>query len=274
MPELPEVEVIRRGLEPLIREKQFAKPALLFPGSVRHPSPEEFQLRLTGRRVTGLQREGKYLLIQLDRGELVVHLRMTGRLVYLERETDTGRHLRAVLPFVDGGALYFSDMRKFGGLWLLENREQRNLTGLHRLGPDIYEGASPAQFYSLVRLRPRATIKPLLLNQHFLAGMGNIYVDESLFRCGIHPCRMVRSLSDEEIFSLYRAVRAVLDEAIRHGGTSSRDYRDARGEEGGFQHQLAVYGRKGQSCRCGALIQRIVVGGRGTHYCPRCQQEE
>lgn len=273
MPELPEVEVIRRGLEPLIRGRRFAKPELLFPGAVRYPSPEDFRRRLARRRVAGLERKGKYLLVRLERGELVAHLRMTGRLIYREQGAIADPHLRAALPFEGGGALFFSDMRKFGGLWLLDNKAERSFTGMHRLGPDILEEVDRARFLSLVRKRPRARIKPLLLDQHFLAGLGNIYVDESLFHSGIHPCREAASLTREEIIGLYRSVRAVLEEGIRYGGTSSRDYRDARGEQGVYQHRLAVYGRKGLSCRCGAEIRRIVVAGRGTYYCPQCQRQ-
>lgn len=271
MPELPEVEVIRRGLEPLVRGKEFAGADIKFAGSIRYPSPEEFSRLLRGRRIEGLSRWGKYLLLGLDRGELVVHLRMTGRLVYLEEGKPPGRHLRVVLPFTDGTLLYFSDVRKFGGLWLLENQAMRFRAGLHRLGPDIYEEVDRDRFAQLLRTQPRSKLKPLLLDQHLVAGLGNIYVDESLNRSGLHPCRTVSSLTGAEICRLYGAIRAVLEEGIRYGGTSARDYVDARGERGGFQERLAVYGQKGRSCRCGATIERIVVAGRGTYICPRCQ---
>ena len=146
--------------------------------------------------------------------------------------------------------------------------------GMHRLGPDIYEQVTEEKFLELLQKRPRARLKPLLLDQLFVAGLGNIYVDESLHRCRLHPCREAGSLSREEGKALFRAIRAVLEEGIRCGGTSSRDYRDARGEKGTFQERLAVYGRKGCLCRCGAAIERIVVAGRGTYYCPRCQEEK
>jgi len=271
MPELPEVEVIRRGLEPLIRKKEFAGPEIEFAGSIRYPSPGQFCRLLRGRRIEGLSRWGKYLLIGLDRGELVVHLRMTGRLVYLEVGEPPRRHLRVVLPFTDGTTLYFSDMRKFGGLWLFENEAMRFRAGLHRLGPDIYEQVDRESFVRLLHTRPRSKLKPLLLNQHFVAGLGNIYVDESLYRSGLHPCRTVSTLTTAEISRLYDAIRSVLEEGIRYGGTSARDYVGARGERGGFQERLAVYGHKGRTCRCGATIERIVVAGRGTYICPRCQ---
>ncbi len=272
MPELPEVEVIRRGLSPLVCEKRFARPKLISPGSVRYPDPGQFCEKLSGRKVIALSRCGKYLLIELDRGFLVVHLRMTGRLVYLEQGKPPAEHLRVQMPYTDGSLLYFSDMRKFGGLWLLDSRAEFSRTGMHRLGPDIYEQVSQEQFVALMSKRPRARLKALLLNQHFVAGLGNIYVDESLFRSGLHPCREVGSLSPEETRVLFRSIRDVLEEAICYGGSSSRDYRDALGERGAFQEQFSVYGRKGHHCSCGAVIERIVVAGRGTHYCPGCQR--
>ncbi len=274
MPELPEVETIRRGLEPLIANKVFTRPVLLFPGSIRHPEPDRFCEQLEGRRIIAVKRHGKYLLLELDCGLLVVHLRMTGRLVYLEKGEPPSGHLRVVLPFQDGSFLYFSDMRKFGGLWLLESKDDLSPAGMHRLGPDIYEQVTEEKFLELLQKRPRARLKPLLLDQLFVAGLGNIYVDESLHRCRLHPCREAGSLSREEGKALFRAIRAVLEEGIRCGGTSSRDYRDARGEKGTFQERLAVYGRKGCLCRCGAAIERTVVAGRGTYYCPRCQEEK
>lgn len=271
MPELPEVEVIRRGLAPLIRGKEFDRPRIYFPGVVRHPSPEKLCRILPGRRVREPARKGKYLLLHLDRGILVFHLRMTGRLVYGSGGLPAGRHLHVELPFTGGSALYFSDMRKFGGLWLLENESEYPLAGLHRLGLDMLEEAGEAQFVSLLRERPRSRVKPLLLDQRFVCGLGNIYTDESLFRAGIHPCRAAGSLSAAEAGRLYRAIRAVLEDGIDCGGTTSRDYRDARGERGSFQDRLAVYGRAGEKCRCGATIARTVVAGRGTYLCPRCQ---
>jgi formamidopyrimidine-DNA glycosylase len=273
MPELPEVEVIRRGLELRICGKTFARPKLIFTGSVRYPEPDQFSEKLTGRRVTALKRRGKYLLVELDRGILVVHLRMTGRLVYQKQGAPPDEHLRVLLPFSDGSLLYYSDMRKFGGLWLLESRTELSRTGMHRLGPDIYEQVSKEQFITLIARRPRARIKSLLLDQHFVAGLGNIYVDESLFHSKIHPCRLAGSLSSEESRTLFQSIRDVLEKAIYCGGASSRDYRDALGERGAFQEQFYVYGRKGYLCACGAVIERMIVAGRGTHYCPGCQKD-
>ena len=278
MPELPEVEVIRRGLAPLVIGKEFTTPLIHFHGAVHYPEPEQFCRLLRGRRIREVDRKGKHLLFLLDRGMLLAHLRMTGMLIYRfpgEKDGGCGRrveHLRLKLPFTGGGALCFYDQRKFGGFRLLEKDEEWDAAGLPHLGPDMWEEADEITFLKLLQSRPRARIKPLLLDQGFVAGMGNIYTDESLFRSGIHPCRPVSSLTKEESRRLYRAIREVLARGIACGGTTTRDYRDARGAAGLFQEQLAVYGCKGEPCpRCGRLIERTVTAGRGTYYCPHCQ---
>ncbi len=279
MPELPEVEVIRRELTPLVCGKIFARPAVYYRRAIFSPEPEEFSCRLQGRSVTGMGRKGKYLLFKLDRGTLLAHLRMTGKLLYgfpgkaMENPTAPERDLRVKLPFTGGDALYFYDMRKFGGFWLLDEQDSSQPAGFSRLGPDIWEQVDEDKFLTLLQARLRARVKPLLLDQHFVAGMGNIYTDESLFRSGIHPCRPVASLSAEESRRLYRAVRAVLTEGIACGGTTTRDYRNVYGGSGSFQEMLKVYGRKGEPCfRCSCPIERIVVAGRGTYFCPHCQE--
>lgn len=274
MPELPEVEVVRRGLEPLVKGKTFAVPKIVFTGSVRYPSPSLFLRKLPGQRVCRLKRKGKYLSVELESGgELVVHLRMTGRLVYLGEGVPPDEHLRVVLPFTGGQLLYFSDMRKFGGIWLLKGKEEHHLCGMGRLGPDILDQIDKGSFIDLVHSRPGAGIKGLLLNQYYVAGLGNIYTDESLYRSAIHPLRKAGTLSREEVATLYDSIDEVLKEGIGLGGTSSRDYRDGLGNKGGFQERLKVYGRKGDSCSCGCAITRIRVAGRGTYYCPSCQKE-
>ena len=280
MPELPEVEVIRRELAPLVCGKEFAAPVIHFPGAVNYPAPERFRRLLGGRSIRELGRKGKYLFFRLNRGTLLAHLRMTGRLIYGSTGAPAAgdsalqpKHLRLELPFTGGGALYFYDQRKFGGFWLLEHPGEWESAGLPRLGPDIWEEVDEAAFLALLQARSRARIKPLLLDQGFVAGMGNIYTDESLFRSGIHPCRRVSTLSEKERRNLYRAIREVLAEGIACGGTTTRDYLDARGSAGSFQERLAVYGCKGEPCpRCGRPVERTATAGRGTYFCPRCQK--
>lgn len=273
MPELPEVEVIRRELGPLIIGKMFAEVCLDAPNTVQYPAPQEFIARLKGRAVEGLKRKGKYLMILLDCGVLVVHLRMTGNLVYSpDGKPQETRFLRATLGFSDGSALHFSDMRRFGRLWLVEDEASLLEQVLKKTGPDIYEELSREQFVEKLQARNKTRVKALLLDQRFASGMGNIYTDECLFRCGLHPERPVSSICRKESGALYDAIQAVLREGIEHGGTSFRDYRNASGALGEFQARLNVYGRNKETCRCGAFIERTVVAGRGTYYCPRCQK--
>lgn len=276
MPELPEVEVIRRELQPAVKGKIFSTPRLIFPGSVRFPSPAGFVNQLPGCRIADLQRKGKYLIFNLCRGMLLIHLRMTGRLLFSDNRLANPDYpyLRVVLPFDDHTALYFCDKRKLGGIWL--NFSEKDLPdGFVNLGPDIYRQVDRQRFAELLKNRRRAMIKPLLLNQRVLSGLGNIYTDESLFLCSIHPRRQAGSLSPEEIDSLYGAICQLLHKGIHCGGASIRDFRNAGNQEGSFQHCLEVYGRQGKPCRrCGTPVARITVGGRGTYFCPGCQKEQ
>ncbi|MFO7951688.1 MAG: bifunctional DNA-formamidopyrimidine glycosylase/DNA-(apurinic or apyrimidinic site) lyase [Bacillota bacterium] len=276
MPELPEVEVIRRELAPLIEGKIFAKPLLEFPSTIESPAPDLFVSRLEGRKIINTGRKGKYLLIYLDQGILVVHLRMTGNLIYVpekyEVEPEEDRFLRLTLPFNDGSSLRYCDMRRFGRLWLVERERELKEKVLKNVGPDIFEDLCCEDFLKLLENRKTARLKPLLLDQNFVAGMGNIYTDECLYRCGLHPRRQVADLNRAEAEELYRQIRQVLTEGIKYGGTTFRDYRTSSGALGDFQSRLVVYGRKGETCRCGTPIEKITVGGRATYYCPRCQE--
>ncbi len=273
MPELPEVETIRCELEPLIRGKTFARPILHIFSTVEYPTPEEFTAGLEGRTVSGLTRRGKYLFINLDQGILTVHLRMTGNLVYSETgRPRQERFLRASLPFTDNTALHYFDMRRFGRLWLVVDDNELNRLVLKRVGPDIFNEVSCEDFLAMLDRRRHSKLKALLLDQGFVSGMGNIYTDECLYRCGFHPERRVSSLNHAEAEELYRAIQDVLADGIRYGGTTFRDYRNAGGALGEFQSKLDVYGRRNETCRCGTAIEKKVVAGRGTYYCPRCQK--
>ncbi len=275
MPELPEVETIRRELEELIPGKTFSSPVIHDPTTIESPDPEEFASSLTGRTVVLVSRRGKYLIINLDRGKLVVHLRMTGNLIYSPDGCFSGeRFLRLSLPFLDGSALHYADMRRFGRLWYVSGEKELEKKVLKNVGPDIYNELNCEAFEKMLAKREKRGLKALLLDQGFAAGMGNIYTDECLFRCGFNPGRQVCSLSNNERKKLYQSIRSVLEDGIAYGGTSFRDYRNAAGALGDFQNKLDVYNRAGEKCtRCGAQIIKTVVAGRGTYYCPSCQPE-
>lgn len=227
-------------------------------------APDAMSQGLSGRRILSLERQGKYLIFHLDSGWMTVHLRMTGRLLIDGQRT---AWTRAELAFDDGHALIFEDVRQFGRLlWYPEYPAD-----VARLGPDAL-GLEADVFVSLLKSR-RTKVKPLLLNQQILCGLGNIYVDEALHRARIHPLAIAERLSRARLLRLHRAVAEVLDEALAAGGSSISDYVDADGRRGKFQLAHRVYGRADQPCpACGASIRRIVVGQRGTHFCPRCQR--
>ncbi len=272
MPELPEVEHIARGLQARLPGRTIEAVETRWPGALATHSPETLAEALQGRTFRSVARRGKYLLLELPPDWLIVHLRMTGRLLYCPTphpSWEAHPHVHVIL-YLDGKArLYYQDTRKFGRLYLAQDPQE--IVG--GLGPEPLEPAlTPERLGALLHGRHRQ-LKPLLLDQRTLAGMGNIYVDEALWRAQLHPLLYSDSLTEEQVRRLHASIRHVLEEAIAHGGTTLRDYRGPGNEPGEHQYALAVYGRAGEACpRCGGAIQRIVVGQRGTHVCPLCQQ--
>jgi formamidopyrimidine-DNA glycosylase len=274
MPELPEVETIRRDLLPLLKGHAFTH-VWVSPDALRLvqvPPLADFARLLSGRRIEDISRRGKFLVFHLSGGlYLVVHLRMTGALLHRPSSAPPDRYVRAVLSLDDGSELRFSDLRKFGALWLVPDPS----TVLGRLGPEPLErGLTPSLLRELTARR-RAPIKSLLLDQRALAGVGNIYADEALFAAGLHPQRPAASLSDSEVKRLHKAIRRVLTEALEDRGASFSDYVDASGQEGRHQFRVQVFRRTGQPCYvCGREIARVKVAGRSSHFCPACQPLE
>ena len=272
MPELPEVETIVNQLRPCLRGRQIEAVWVGWERIVDRPPAEEFRRRLQGQTFVAAERRGKFLLFPLRSGDtLLVHLRMTGRLLLQPCDVELDQHTHAVLTLDDGQRLHYRDPRKFGRLYLVDDPQE--VVG--RLGPEPLAADFDATALAAQLADQRARIKSLLLDQRVLAGLGNIYADEALFRAAIHPLRLGQSLAAEEIARLYAAVRAVLSEAIAAQGSTLRDYRSASGQSGRFQEQLQVFRRQGESCpRCGTVLERIRVGGRSTHFCPRCQSAD
>jgi formamidopyrimidine-DNA glycosylase len=263
MPELPEVETVLRTLVPHLTGRKILAVRYFSPLAAGGQS-EAMAEGLTGRRILKLERKGKYLLFHLDAGWMTVHLRMTGKLLVDGERTPW---TRTELELDNGHALVFEDVRQFGRL--LWSRDFP--ADVARLGPDAL-GLEAEEFIAAVH-KHRANLKPLLLNQRVLAGLGNIYVDEALHRAGIHPLANATQLSRKRLLRLHRAVSEVLAEAIAAGGSSISDYVDAEGRRGWFQTAHRVYGREGEPCpNCQTPIRRIVVSQRGTHFCPRCQR--
>jgi len=272
LPELPEVETIRRDLEPLVLGVTIVGVELFWSGSIARPSAQEFEGLITGRTILRLGRRGKYLIFLLSGGwNLVVHLAMTGRLLVNQVKRD--KHTRAVFHLEDESDLLFVNMRKFGRLYLVKDAQE--VVG--QLGPEPLEAEFTPQRFAHLLANRRGALKPLLLNQHFLAGLGNIYANEAPFVAELHPLRRADTLSPAEVERLYKAIRSVLEEAIEDGGTTlgdtPGDYRRPSGEKGKHQERLQVFQRTGGPCpRCGATIERMVLGGRGTYFCPHCQR--
>lgn len=273
MPELPEVETVCRSLAQELAGRSIAAVrALRWERLIEAPSAAELCADLCDRAVLRVERRAKYILIRLDREQtLVIHLRMTGQVLLADPADPIDKHTHIILELDDGRELRFRDPRKFGRWWLLDPPGLAALDG--RLGPEPLDPLfTPAALRERIGAR-RMAIKPVLLDQSVVAGVGNIYADEALWRAEIHPLRSAAALSDEEIAALQQAIVAALASGIERRGTSFSDYRDARGQAGDNQHHLYAYGRAGKPCaRCGAPIERIVVAQRSTHLCPHCQQ--
>jgi formamidopyrimidine-DNA glycosylase len=282
MPELPEVETIVRDLRPHLEGRVVADVQVSWPRTIAEPPEdvERFRAGVVGRRIASVRRRGKLIWLCLDDGQsLLIHLRMSGRLVLQPAESD--RHLRVTISLAHAGAstdgggkpershLYFYDQRKFGRIWLTGDAVRM----VALLGPEPLASDFSPEELAMRLAKRRGALKPLLLNQRVIAGLGNIYADEALFCAGLHPRRAANTLNMEEIIRLHAAIQMVLQQAVGlHGTTFDGLFVRPDGEEGRHQEGLRVYGQAGLPClRCGTLIERIVVGGRGTHICPRCQ---
>ena len=290
MPELPEVETIRRELERVLVGQRIESGEILWPGTIKPLSPKQFLKQIVGQKIRQVERRAKVLLIELGDNHLGIHLKMTGQLVYKPQDStlkpskveslitwwhpqpNLFQHTRAIFTLNDGSKLYFNDLRKFGWLklWSSETKE----AWLARFGR---EPLSP-QFNlktlaTIFQCYPDRQLKQILLDQTLIAGLGNIYVDESCFAARLRPARRLKTLQSSEIKKLHWAVKKILKLAIAKGGTSARDYRRSDGSRGGFVPHLKVYGRGGRPCKiCRTPITKIKLAGRGTHFCPRCQR--
>lgn len=273
MPELPEVELIRRYIDSQVAGKRIGRIDSLLPRMWRNTTAEVASQILTDAVITGVKRRGKYLVLSMEDGTLlIVHLKLTGRLIY--RSTPrTERFDRVLFYLDDGSVLAFGDIRTLGALYLFASAKDIDLPGLLQMGVEPLSTAfTGAKLYAMTS-RHSTPIKVFLLNQKYVAGIGNIYADEALFLARIHPRRRADSLTEKECASLHRAIRKVLRDSLERGGTSFRDYRNGEGKAGHNQEYLAVYGRAGKPCvRCKRILEDTVLGGRHTVYCSHCQK--
>lgn len=279
MPELPEVETLRRDLLRHLPGEKVRQVQVLRPDSVGYPDdPEAFKSGMAGQVFTDrMLRRGKYLVLDLESGAaLGVHLRMSGRLLWREAGEPDESHLRVRFELEGGHELRFEDLRVFGRLWLVPpgTPAHQVIRGLVPLGPEPFEAVFGGG-YLLEQFRGRSqAVKSALLDQRLVAGVGNIYADEALFSSGIHPATSVGNLDAAALERLARSVIDVLQEGIAHRGTTLRNYTDAQGVNGNYAGTARVYGRRGEPCRvCQVPIERIRLGGRSTHFCPKCQSD-
>ncbi|MBL7070349.1 MAG: bifunctional DNA-formamidopyrimidine glycosylase/DNA-(apurinic or apyrimidinic site) lyase [Candidatus Omnitrophica bacterium] len=266
MPELPEVETIKRELVRAVCGKKIVEVLVYNPKVIRQPGRREFINGLRDVRIKRILRKGKLLLLELSSGKtLAIHLKMTGQLIY----PGVGRDCRAAFKFSNGRYLDFRDQRLFGDLRLVD--DWRDLKFIKELGPEP-SGVSLDKFKTMIAAR-KTKIKPLLLDQTFISGIGNLYAAEALFRARIHPARAANSLSEKEQGLLFKEIQDTLTEAIRHKGSSVDQYVQVNGRSGSYVKYHKVYARRGKAClRCGGPIKRISLGGRGTYFCPKCQK--
>lgn len=272
MPELPEVETVRRGLTKLVEGSTIKSVDVLYPKMVNLP-PKDFENALKGKKIDRIDRRGKYLLIRLsDHLTIVSHLRMEGKYDVEPDGAPLDKHTHVVFHLTNGRELRYNDTRKFGRMNLVDTGTEMSVAGLKTIGPEPTEQALTLDYITAIFKKSRKVIKPFLLDQSNIAGLGNIYADEVLWLSKINPKQPVNSLKPAQIKRLRKNIITEIQMAIDGHGTTVHSYSTAYGEAGNFQNHLNVYGRQGEPCpRCGTKIVKIKLAQRGTHYCPKCQ---
>ena len=274
MPELPEVETVRRGLEKLILGKKIASLVIRYPKMIK-TDLDQFQKELPGQVIQSMGRRGKYLLFYLTDKILISHLRMEGKYFYYPDQVPERKHAHVLIHFEDGGTLVYEDVRKFGTMELLAPELLEAYFVSKKLGPEPTEQNFDLENFIGALKKSKKPIKSHLLDQTLVAGLGNIYVDEVLWRAQVHPARPSQSLTRVEASAIHDQTISVLGQAVEKGGSTIRTYTNAFGEDGTMQDFHQVYDKTGEACsRCGAIIEKIQLGGRGTHFCPKCQRRK
>lgn len=272
MPEMPEVETVRRTLDPLMRGKTIKDVTVWYPKIIMGDS-EAVAKKLIGKKVLGVDRYGKYLLIRLsDNLTLVSHLRMEGKYRITTPDTPKEKHEHVQFIFTDGSAIRYDDVRKFGRMHLVETGTERQTTGIRNLGPEPNTVEFNVECFYHELSKKKKNIKNTLLDQKVVCGLGNIYVDEVLWQSKIHPLSSAQKIPYDVVEKLHDNINATIKEAIEEKGTTVHSFLNAAGETGGYQNKLKVYGHVGEACpRCGTILEKIKVNGRGTTFCPHCQ---
>lgn len=271
MPELPEVETTRRGIEPLVVNKVIDQ-VRIYNASLRWPVPQELTRVLPGQSIAAVGRRSKYLLFVFSKGTLIVHLGMTGHLRVDNVQSEKRKHDHVEITFTDGTALRYNDSRRFGSI-LWTTADPRQHVRLAALGPEPFDSTFNAAYLYTVSRKRKLAVKPFLMDAHVVVGVGNIYASEALYRAGISPLRPAGKVSKAAYQALVQSVKTILNEAISVGGTTIRDFSNSEGKPGYFSQELRVYGRTGQTCKaCNTPIKQVKLGQRSTFYCPVCQK--
>jgi len=274
MPELPEVQTVVDTLYPRVIDKEIIAVEVKRDELIANVDAKEFENKLIGAKIENVRRRGKYIIIELDNSYyLVGHLRMTGYFFYTQKDSKVSKYDCIFFKFKGEDELRLGSKRKFTRIYLVD--DLKDAGSLTKLGPEPLSDEFTLERLKEMIAKRKGKMKPLLLNQRFLAGLGNIYVDEALFLSKIHPLRTADTLQDDEIERLYHAIVKVLSDGVEHRGTTKWDYVDASGESGSHQNYLMIYDKEGEECsECGTKIEKIKVGGRGTYFCPACQKQE
>ena len=272
MPELPEVETIRQTLKQLVIGEEIESIQVNWENIIKYPLVEDFKYLLVNQSIQDINRRGKFLKFYFDQHVLVSHLRMEGNYSVHKQDEPYDKHTHIIFNFSSGKSLRYRDVRKFGTMHVFKKGEQNNVKPLNQLGPEPFDEAFTIDYFAERLQKTTRMIKAVLLDQSVVAGLGNIYVDETLFKANIHPMRRARTLSHKEITALRAFAIETLQEAIEQGGTTIRSYIDGHGDMGMFQQKLYVYGQAEEPCQvCSEKVEKIKVSGRGTHICPSCQ---
>ena len=273
MPELPEVQTVLSTLEHLIAGKKITQIDVLWDNILENVEKMEFTTSLIGKSFQQFKRKGKYLIFHLEDETLVSHLRMEGKFYYYKNNVIPNKHTHIVFHFDDGSSLHYHDVRKFGRMYLYHKEEE--LKALSVLGLEPWDKSLNVNYLNQKIRNRKLSVKQLLLDQSIIAGIGNIYASEILFRIQTHPLTLANKLTDSKLQELIDFTRLILEEAIAQGGTTVRSYTSSLGVSGKFQLSLYVYQREGEACKiCGAVIKRITQNGRSSFYCPTCQKEQ
>ena len=272
MPELPEVEQVKRTLSPHVVGKKIIAVDVRLPRLIQYPAADVFVDKLVGKTVEGIERKGKYLRLNLGQDlYLLIHLRMTGALLAVKKVAAEPLYAKIKFALAGDEDLWFTDVRTFGTLYLIDHGD-KVIEGYAGLGPEPLTEEMTAEYLSTIRLKKSAAIKGVILDQKVIAGLGNIYADEALFLAGILPQRPANSLNKVEVTKLIEAINKVIAQGIKNHGTTFRNYQDADGNQGDNVKHLFVYGRKGEKCKlCGETLCGLKVAGRGSTYCSKCQ---